>query len=236
MGAAAQIFEAEVPIFIHPDPEGYTSVHVKQWRHPHAVAEALRRKACEGALLQAVGRVRAQWRTERDPVDVHLWTDVPLHDFQGPDQTPYDLGVAVEPVLWGDVEPGPEEMMLAYGGVWVEAAKGAQTAYPGKVDEGSLRNSRFVTIPYSRSIVRDRYEPPPSQPPSNPTDLLPPIQEVPNALTVRYRPEGKGRKPSRAVFLPGFDWRTAREWLEERLGPLAEYRATLTRRPLGYRP
>jgi hypothetical protein len=228
--------EVEAPIFIHPDPEGYTSVHVKQWRHPHPVAEALRRKACEGALLQVIGRVRGMWRTADNPVDVNIWTDVPLHDFQGPSQTPCDIGYPVEPILWGDIEPGPEEMMLAYGGVWLKSAREAETAYPGGVNKGSLKDARSVSFPYKNLIVRNPYSPHTSLDPTDPTDLLPPIEEVPNALTATYRREGKGRKPSRAVFLPGFDHRTARAWLEERLGLLADYWATLTRRPIGYRP
>jgi hypothetical protein len=150
---------------------------------------------------------------------VNIWTDTPLQDQAEPSDdnpTPYDTGYRHEPILWGDVEPGLDEVMLALGGVWLKSAKDAETAYPGVVVESSLKDARTVRNPYRESIVRNPYSPP------SPPDSLPPIQEVPTALTVRYRREGKGRKPSIAVFLPGgFERRSARMWLEERLGPLA---------------
>ena len=50
---------------------------------------------CEAALIQAVGRARAGLRGRDEPLDIHLWTDVPLPEL-GP----------VEPVLWGELEAG----------------------------------------------------------------------------------------------------------------------------------
>jgi hypothetical protein len=222
--------EVEMPIFIYPDAQGYTSVHVKQWRHPHPVAERLRQKACEGALMQVIGRVRGMWRTPANPVDINIWTDVPLQDQA--DETACDINKDVEPVLWEFLNPGPEEMMLAYGGVWFKAAPDAEMAYRGLVDEGSLRNARSVTNSYKNLIVRDRYEPPSSNPArlhwADLGDERPSVQEIPTAITARYRREGKGRKPTSAVFIPGFPPEEARPWLEHRLGPLAEFGATLT--------
>jgi hypothetical protein len=223
--------EVEVPIFTPPDAEGFNTIMVRQWRHPHPIAEALRRKACEGALMQVIGRVRGMWRTARNPADVAVWTDVPLQDQAEPSEdnpTPYDTGYRHEPILWGDVEPELDEVMLALGGVCLKSAKDAEKAYPGVMDEGSLKNARSVTIPYHRLLVRDRYSPP-----TNPPDSLSPIQEVSGTLTVHYRREGKGRKPSLAVFLPGFDLTSAQTWLEERLGRLAEFKVTRTRRRIG---
>jgi hypothetical protein len=228
-----QYVQVEVPIFMPPDAEGFNTVMVKAWRHPHPIAEALRRKACEGALMQVIGRVRGMWRTERNPADVNIWTDVPLQDQAEASEdnpTPYDTGYLHEPILWDDVRPTADEMMLAYGGVWLQSAKDAEKAYPGRINEGSLKVARSVNFPYRESLVRNPYSPPS-------TDSLPPIQELPSALTAHYRREGKGRRTAIAVFLPGeFDCHTARAWLEERLGSLADYRPILTRRPLGYRP
>jgi hypothetical protein len=55
-------------------------------RHPHSVAEAFRWRACEGELLQIIGRGRGVRREADRPLDVHVWTDVPLplpvHDMQ----------------------------------------------------------------------------------------------------------------------------------------------------------
>jgi hypothetical protein len=90
--------------------------------------------------MQTIGRARGMWRTERDPVDIGIWTDVPLQDFQGPNEAPYDIGELVEPILWDEIKPGREEMMIAHGGVWLQSAKDAETAYPG-VDGGSLKKN-----------------------------------------------------------------------------------------------
>jgi len=55
-----------------------------------------------------VGRARAGLRSEDEPLDIHLWTDVPVPEL-GP----------VEPVLWEDVAGDLDGLMLASGGVWI---------------------------------------------------------------------------------------------------------------------
>ena len=73
-----------------------------------------------GGLIQAVGRARAGLRGADEPLDIHLWTDVPLPEL-GP----------VEPVLWGELEAGLDGLMLATGGVWLENVTDAAKAYEG---------------------------------------------------------------------------------------------------------
>ena len=58
------------------------------------MVERLHRQVTHGGLIQAAGRSRAGLRGPDEPLDLHLWTDVPLPEL-GP----------VEPQLWDDVEP-----------------------------------------------------------------------------------------------------------------------------------
>ena len=94
---------------IVPDAAGNNVVLVDVWEHPDPRAERMRRQVTEAALIQAIGRARAGLRGAGEPLDIHLWTDVPLPEL-GP----------VEPVLWDEMETGLDGLMLATGGVWLE--------------------------------------------------------------------------------------------------------------------
>ena len=96
--------QGRIPII--PDAEGNNCILVDVWEHPHPMAERLRRQITEAAIIQAVGRARAGLREAGEPLDIHLWTDVPVPEL-GP----------VEPVLWSELEAGLDGLMLAAGGV-----------------------------------------------------------------------------------------------------------------------
>jgi hypothetical protein len=94
-------------------------------------------------VIQAVGRARAGLRGADEPLDIHLWTDVPLPEL-GP----------VEPVLWDEVEAGLDGLMLAKGGFWLESAQHAVKAYEGLFSLDGLKQARrgqTVCFPYSVS-------------------------------------------------------------------------------------
>ena len=103
---------------IVPDAAGNNVVLVDIWEHPDPRAERMRRQVTEAALIQAIGRARAGQRGDGEPLDIHLWTDVPLPEL-GP----------VEPVLWGEMETGLDGLMLATGGLWLENVTHAAKAY-----------------------------------------------------------------------------------------------------------
>src|SRR5260370_28243461 len=86
-------------------------------RHPHPLAEAIRWQACEGELLQIIGRARAVNRTAADPVDVLILTDAPL-------PIPLDGTLAA-----ADLTPDLTEMMLTEGGIVFENPTDAAAAY-----------------------------------------------------------------------------------------------------------
>jgi hypothetical protein len=69
--------------------------------------------------------------TEQSPLDIHLWTDIPLPEL-GP----------VEPVLWKEIEAGLDGVMLATGGVWLECIPHAAEAYKGLFTADGLKSAR----------------------------------------------------------------------------------------------
>ena len=105
--------DGRIPIV--PDAAGNNTILVDVWEHPRPAGGA-------GAAADHRGRPdpgrRAGPRGLRgadEPLDIHLWTDVPVPEL-GP----------VEPVLWSELEAGLDGLMLATGGVWLEsvAARG----------------------------------------------------------------------------------------------------------------
>jgi hypothetical protein len=117
---------------IVPDAAGHTAIEVDMWVHTNAMAEKLRWQACEGGVLQAVGRARAGLRKADEPLDIHLWTDVPVPE----------LGLVV-PFLWDDVAVGLDGVMLAARGWWFENMQDAERFYPGLVKAKNLKQDRF---------------------------------------------------------------------------------------------
>ena len=82
---------------IVPDAKGNNCILVDVREYPDPMGERLRRQITEGSIIQAVGRARAGLRGKDEPLDIHLWTDVPVPEL-GP----------VEPVLWSELEAGPD--------------------------------------------------------------------------------------------------------------------------------
>jgi hypothetical protein len=121
--------QGRIPIV--PDTADNNTVLVDVWEHPDPRAERMRRQVTEASLLQAVGRARAGLRGADDPLDIHLWTDVPLPE----------LGPA-EPVLWAELEGGLDALMMATGGVWLESIPHAAKAYPELFTAETLKKAR----------------------------------------------------------------------------------------------
>ena len=113
------------------DAAGNNTVRVDVWAHGDPRAERVRRQITEGQLIQGFGRGRPGLRGADDPLDIHLWTDIPLPEL-GP----------VEPALWDDLEAGLDALMLATGGVWLESAAHAALAYPDLFTESALKKAR----------------------------------------------------------------------------------------------
>jgi hypothetical protein len=126
----ADVLEREAGALTGIDPEeiGYRdakrlihlvngrAVEVSTQVHPDPLCERLRWQRTEGNGVQVEGRDRQVNRTAETPVDVVLWTDVPLPEL-GP----------VEAELWEG--PTLDERMLAEG-VWVESASDAAKVWP----------------------------------------------------------------------------------------------------------
>jgi hypothetical protein len=121
--------QGRIPIV--PDAKGNNCIVVDVHRHPDPMAERLRRQITEGAIIQAAGRARAGLREADEPLDIHLWTDVPVPE----------LG-EVEPVLWSELDAGLDGLMLASGGIWLECAEHAAVAYSDLFTLDGLKSSR----------------------------------------------------------------------------------------------
>lgn len=87
-------------------------------RHPNPIAESFRRSACGGGLLQIIGRPRGIDRTAADPVDIYVLTDIVL-------DLPID-GILTK----ADLDPSPDDKMLATGGIAYDSPMAASLAYP----------------------------------------------------------------------------------------------------------
>src|SRR4051812_46714057 len=77
-------------------------------RHPHPVAEAIRWQIAEGDLIQIIGRARGVNRTETDPVEIIVMTDIPL---------PVPVSQTIHAA---GLDPSPADLMMATGGVALE--------------------------------------------------------------------------------------------------------------------
>ena len=87
-------------------------------RHPHPVAEAVRWQIAEGELVQIIGRGRGVNRTEANPIDVLAMVNAPL---------PMPVNEALSA---SGLAPGPDDLMLAAGGVALANPTDAAAAYP----------------------------------------------------------------------------------------------------------
>jgi hypothetical protein len=188
----------KIPIV--PDAERHNAVKVNVWRHPNAMAERLRRQVTECGLLQAFGRGRASQRTADNPLDVHLWTDVPVPE----------IGPSI-PQLWDEVAADLDAVQLASGGVVLESPAEGELAYKAVVEaESMLKGEALKKDRARRGSGHSLY------------DIN--IGDVPNLPLLRravYQRAGSGRSPGRALFLT--DIADPRAWLEERLGPLSRF-------------
>ena len=121
--------QGRIPII--SDVAGNDCIRVDVKEHPHPMGERLRRQITEGAIIQAAGRARAGLRTPTEPLDIHLWTDVPVPEL-GP----------VEPVLWSELDGGLDGLMLATKGCRLSNIADAVRAFEGLFTADALKKAR----------------------------------------------------------------------------------------------
>jgi hypothetical protein len=109
---------AKVNIRIVADAQGNTAVEVRQMQHEDANVEAIRRQVTEAGIIQAAGRGRGITRTEANPLDIWLLTDVKIEELE-----------PVHARLWDEFTCNADAQMLARG-VWVESHADAAMIYP----------------------------------------------------------------------------------------------------------
>ncbi len=178
-------------------------------RHPDPIAEAVRWQICEGELLQIIGRPRGANRTAANPVEVLVLTDRPL-------PIPVD-----EAVTWDELMPSPADLMLGQGGVALESSGDAARVYPNLWPSQQAAKKAFQRGKWGTNPNRE-YS----------------IGECPPLLRrATYCRTGQGARPATLIFDPEAV-PDLRDWLEERLGPLAslEIQPAPPEPPLGPRP
>ena len=165
----------------------------------------------EARLIQAVGRARAGLRGANDPLDIHLWTDVPLPEL-GP----------VEPVLWGELEGGLDGLMLATGGSVAGKRPARGQGLSGAVHGRHLEKGpqtrpepgpgcgRRATASGRRSRVASIFQYA--------------IRSVAISMGASTNAPAAGKQLAHAVSLLGSNETMA--WLEAKLGRLARFYAT----------
>ncbi len=109
----------KVLIRIVPDAQGNTAVEVTQLRHNDPRVDAVRRQVTEAGIIQAAGRARGIARTETDPLDIWLLTDIKVEELE-----------QVHAKLWNEFVCSADAQMLARG-VWLESHADAAVVYPG---------------------------------------------------------------------------------------------------------
>jgi hypothetical protein len=176
-----------------PDAAGNNTIRVDVWAHPRARGERARRQVTEAAIIQADGRARAGLRGEGERLDTHLWTDVPVPEL-GP----------VQPVLWQEVEAGPDGLMLTHG-MWLECIPHAAKAYAGLFTADGLKSARKRRAEGRQGVLYKGNS----------------ISEKPCLVLCLYQRVGERQRPHHALAL--MDLASAKAWLEERLGRLRRF-------------
>jgi Toprim domain len=186
-------------------------------RHPHPIADAVRWQIAEGELVQIIGRARGINRTAADPVDVLIMVNAPL---------PLPVN---ETLAASDLDPGPDDLMLAAGGVVLANPTDAAAAYPAlwanreaakkaferisSPERLGTKTRQLGTFPNKELLIRDcpQLAGKCPQPLSGSASLI---------CQVEYQLAEARRSRSVARHDPALvpDLAT---WLTERLGPLA---------------
>jgi putative DNA primase/helicase len=168
-----------------------TTISTEADRHSDPLAEAVRWQICEGELIQIIGRPRGVNRTSANPTEILVLTDRPL---------PLTID---EAVTWDELAPSAGDLMLAQGGVALVSPSDAARCYPNlwpspAAAKMAAGRGKWVTSPIEVFFLGECY----------------PLQRA------TYCRAGQGARPAELVFDPSAV-PDLRDWLEERLGPLA---------------
>ncbi|MCB8883982.1 toprim domain-containing protein [Acidisoma cellulosilytica] len=163
-------------------------------RHPDTIAEAIRWQICEGELLQIIGRGRGVNRTVENPLDVLVMTDVPV-------PTP-----VAETIAFADLDPTPDDQMMAAAGIILRNARHAASAFP---DFWPSHNAADLAL--RRSRVRQTCKD---------NTLL--YSDDGPWKRATYQLAGARAQPSTAIFDPS-TCADPESWLTAKLGPLARF-------------
>jgi putative DNA primase/helicase len=150
-----------------------TSVAVQSSRHPDPHVDEIRQQICEAELMQAIGRGRGDDRTEANPLQIDILTNVPL---------PL---VADEALAWKEIQPSLVKVMWARGAVPVSYQDMA-SAYPDLFDSAEAAR---------KALKRQN-------PGQTPIEYISFAGVCPGFLSVAYRRPGSRGPAGRLLYDP----------------------------------
>jgi putative DNA primase/helicase len=192
------------------DAQGYSTPirALRLYRHPNPKVERIRRQICEGALIQVAGRARAALRTADNPVTIVVMADIPVPEL-GP----------VEPLVWADIAPTVDQVMLAMHGAMLENLTHAANVAPEIVtSKESLKKARQREV---GDISLREYTSYRGMSPTS--DLLPPDPSLVRLDYFSYRLPGAGQKLASGVRLTSAT-QPSSAWLVDQVGEPADFR------------
>jgi putative DNA primase/helicase len=171
-------------------------------RYPDPVGEALRWQACEAEVMQIIGRARGVNRGLDNPVDVLVLTDTPLP-------------LPVTLIQAATLDPSPDDLMLAAGGVVLTNCTDAATAFP------DLWQTRAAAKSALQRAKADNLATHPRQMGANPYEDISLIRECTHLDRVEYQKAGARFSRSVGFYDPALVPDPV-SWLFEKLGELSD--------------
>jgi len=108
-----------------------SGVAVQGDQHPDDFCEAIRWQICEAELVQAIGRARAIWRTDKTPLDIDLVFDTVVPITVGKVLPWNDESLLIETAVEGVMLTSPVDLVKLWPGLWSNEKAAYRTVKDG---------------------------------------------------------------------------------------------------------
>jgi Bifunctional DNA primase/polymerase, N-terminal len=108
-----------------------TGVAVQGDRHPDDFCEAIRWQTCEAELVQAIGRARAIWRTDKTPLDIDLLFNTVVPITVGKVLQWNDESLLIETAVEGVMLTSTVDLMKVWPTIWPNHSRAERTIKDG---------------------------------------------------------------------------------------------------------
>jgi hypothetical protein len=120
-----------------------SGVAVQGDQHPDDFCEAIRWQICEAELVQAIGRARAIWRTDKTPLDIDLLFNTVVPIAVGEVLPWADPSLLIETAVEGVMLTSPVDLVKLWPGLWSNEKAAYRT-----VKDGVPNLSSFERVTY----------------------------------------------------------------------------------------